>query len=769
VKKIAIMTWYQHMNYGTALQATALQKVIKNMGYEVEGINYISHIGHTRKTKLEKILSIYFMKRKLKQIFRQWKYKYSNNDRTDAFVKFYEKYITMSDSAQTSSELYALNNRYDAFVTGSDQIWTPLCFDSKYYLDFVDNPNKMIAYAPSFGVDKIDNKFAQKEIIRLLSRFSSISVRETQGAKIISELIKEKKAEVVLDPTLLLSSTEWEEFRIKRNNSNSEKYILCYFLGEDEKKWRHVKRIAKHLNLTVKVIPVHPKDYYREFTILKGVGPGEFLNLFYESTVVCTDSYHGIIFSIIYEKNFIAYKRFKDSAKDSQNSRVYSLLEQLNLMSRIVSNLKDISLSEKNIDYSKVYELLNIAKNKSLSYLENELKKSSSVEKTGLSHITNTCCGCGVCKTVCNNNAITIDENKNGFFEAEVDKNLCIECGLCRKVCPFNGEKAYEIKRNDSCLYMLRSNLPETLKKSSSGGASHELANYLNNKGYDVYGCEYVKNINSAKHIKINAGKSDQLKRIQGSKYIQSDTRDIYSDILKSKKALITGTPCQIAAIHNFLVLKKRREDFILVELICHGVPSKLLWDKYLKEGSKRYHYGPHPEVYFRNKKKGWMEKYMCLYGNGHKYEKISHKDMFYRFFMLQNCYMSSCYECNYRTRSYADIRIGDYWGNKYIKYKKSGVSMVICLTSKGKEIIKILEEDNRVTIKEEPISDYWNIQYPENPIIPLYYDSLLDDLKEEKYTLSMILKRNCKIDNLNYIMYHKYNYVRTKIRSLIK
>lgn len=765
MKKVGIMTWYQHMNYGTSLQAVALQTIIKNMGYDAVGINYVSQIGHTRKTILEKIISFHFMKNKLRQLIRERKYKIRNIDnKYDAFQEFKDKHFIMDDLTQTSSELYFLNEKYDAFITGSDQIWTPLCFDSKYYLDFVDDSNKMISYAPSFGTNKIDNKYTKKEITYLLNRFTNISVREDSGAEIIAKLLPEKQVNVVLDPTLLLSGSEWDKFSNSLDDTSSE-YILCYLLGDDEKKWRHVKRVAKHFNINVKIIPVFAKDYHRNFEIMNGIGPGEFLNLFKNASFVCTDSYHGMIFSIIYKKNFVAYKRFSDNAKNSQNSRVYSLLNKLGLEDRIITDYRHDYKFNLNIDYKKVDDKLEIERKKSILFLKNELNRCFFSNKTKLTKITNTCCGCGACKTICNHNAISIEINDKGFFEAKINDKLCVDCGLCRKVCPYNGKKARYIKSDTNLLYMLRSNSTNVLITSTSGGASFEITKYLNEKDYDVFGCTYLKNKCEAKHIKIGAGKTDLLGSIQGSKYIQSDTREIFDIILNSKKAVITGTPCQIAGMHNYLTMKKRRDDFILIDLICHGVPTKYLWRKYLEEGNSKYSYGMHPEVRFRNKEKGWSNLYIYIYGNRKKYEKISHKDIFYKYFMLQNCYMPSCYECNYRTRSFADIRIGDYWGNKYKRYWKTGASMVIGLTRDGNRIIEELKEKRKVTLVEEPISDYWNIQYPENPIIPLYYDSLLKDLKDNKFTLSEILKRNCRMENINLLLYNNYNHIKSLFR----
>ena len=349
MKKVAIMTWYQHKNYGTTLQALALQRVIENLGYSVEGIDYYSK-GYFRETFLEKILSKNRLKEGLRNKINRVMYgTVADNKKDIRYKKFIEDFITFHTKTQTSSQLFRLNEEFDAFVCGSDQIWSPNEFNSKYFLDFVKDDIKKISYAPSFGVNYIENDCVRENIGGLVSKIPHLSVRESRGAKILKEYYG-IDAKVVIDPTLLLNAKEWLLYSNKEYKVNSN-ILLCYFLGENEKVWRDVERIAKLRNLKVAVIPVFSKDYRRKYKILGGVGPAEFVTLFSKVSYVCTDSFHGTVFSILFRKEFKTFKRFEDNNPKSQNSRIISLLEKLSL----TDHLENKSSLTKKIDWVKVY------------------------------------------------------------------------------------------------------------------------------------------------------------------------------------------------------------------------------------------------------------------------------------------------------------------------------------------------------------------------------------------------------------------------------
>lgn len=739
-KKVGIMTWYQHRNYGTTLQAFALIEAIKGLGFLPEGINYVSE-GYNRETKLEKLLSFRKLKEKIKRHIEKVKFPKPNNQIKEIrYERFLSDHIPMyAEKTQTESELLKLNNVFDAFVTGSDQIWTPIAYNLKYYLDFVLDSKKKIAYAPSFGVNDITNKYVKRDIGKHLKSFQALSVREKQGAKIIKEY-SGLDAKVVLDPVLLFDSTFWKKYENKINLP--ENSIVCYILGENETTWRRIKNIAKKNRLRVVVIPVHDKDYTREFDIIKGVGPSEFLYLFSHASMVCTDSFHGIIFSILNHKNFIAFKRFSDKDSSSQNSRVFDLLNMLDLTAHLW-NKKD---EYPRFNWEDIDAVLTKKREESIRFLQNALHVAVSSEFKSEKIITNTCCGCGICSKICPNNAISM-KLLNGFYQAQIDQKLCTKCGLCNKVCPFNGEvgrnlafaKFYEAKLEDKPVFAT----------SARKGIFSEKLSRISKDGFPFYVCELNCEKSVVKYILLEAFDSNKIQMYQGRMYLQRLFYGSNSVILNIWKSIIVGTPCQIAAIDNYLRIKGKREDFLLIDFVCPGVPSYNLWNKYIEDKKVDKHEIINIEFKYQRKSKG--KKYLCMRTKQKEIIEKEEKSIFFKFFNIQACCMRSCYECNYRVTSNADIRLGDYNKQNYSKndlqYK---VRNVFCITRQGDYFIKKIQKEGEINILEKGNEDYCIDQYNDNPIIPLYYDDLIRDLENKHVSLKHLLYKYCYKQYLN-------------------
>lgn len=741
MKKVGIMTWWHYCNLGTVLQVTATSRTVNKLGYEANVIKYFPHGKVITLNKDYKSLNRYIKKLE-KKINRRKIKQFKDIDREKAFEKYLNKHITLTKLCETDSHLYDLNNYIDAFICGSDQIWAPSCFNSKYFLDFVEDTNKMIAYAPSIGLFKIEDHYVRERMKECISRFKHLGIREEQGQKLIKDLCN-KEAKVVLDPTLLLGQEEWNEIASKEIKDSN--YILCYFLGNNTKSWNHIRLLSKKTGLKVKVIPVFEEDLTRGFEIEKGVGPEEFLGLVKNASFICTDSFHGTVFSLIYEKPFYTYERFSNKDSNSQNSRIYNILKIAELENRIVKDKSNISEDLLKCDFTKARKNIEQSKKASMNYLENALQESTNVQQVKEYKITNTCCGCGVCSTVCKKNAIDIQRNIKGFLEANINQDKCVQCGKCKKVCPYTGEKGSKIDEKEHKLFMAVSKDNSVLNTSSSGGIGCEISRLLCNDGYDVIGCVYDKEKQEAAHKRILAGEMDKLHIFQGSKYIQSNSVEAITEVMnESKKAVIFGTPCQIAGVDKGLKLKGIRDNFILVDLICHGVPSQKLWDKYIREGVSKYGYELNASVDFRDKRKGWREKYIRIEGTEKSYSKDDKKDLFYRFFEIAHCYADVCYECNYRVTSQSDIRIGDYWGPRY-KSDKKGVSMVIAMTTRGEDILGKLNQSNKIELQQMDCKEYWEVQYPQNPIKPVFHNKLIEDLGNETMTLEEIANKYCK------------------------
>lgn len=756
--KVAIMTWYHYPNFGTALQVTALSYIIKKMGYQPEVIQYIPT---GKVVKQGDYANLSFVLKEVKSKFDNFNI-IKEKQRDIAFYTFLKNNIKLTQPCQTASRLFSLNDEFDAFICGSDQIWAPSVFDSKYFLDFVKDPSKMIAYAPSIGLYMIDDLYVRRRMKENITRFKHLSIREEHGKSLIKELTG-KDAEVVLDPTLLLTSEEWDS--MTKMQEESEPYILCYFLGNNKLPWKHVKILSKKLGFPVRIIPIFKQDLRRKYQTILGVGPAEFLKLIKNAAFVCTDSLHGTIFSIIYEKPFYVYPRFSDRDKNSQNSRIYHILKITGLEDRLIKNKLEIKDSPMECNFEEVRYRLEIEKQKSFQYLENALKEAVSSSLIDNYTITNTCTGCGACAAVCKYKAIEIKRDENGFLKAFINQDKCIRCSICEKVCPFNGRLSTKIDKEKQELFMTYSKNFEVLKKSSSGGIAYEISKLLSEHGYDVIGCNYDKERAEAVHRRVSAKAIDELNIFQGSKYLQSNIAEVVKELTNnSKKTVIFGTPCQISGIDRLLKFKKKRNDYILIDLICHGVPSQNLWKKYLKEGSKKYDYGLNPEVIFRYKPKGWRKMYIRISGNGKTYLQVDKKDLFYRFFLLGHCFSPACYECNYRIASAADIRIGDYWGPRF-KNNKNGVSMVITLTQIGRDLLQELYSLNRIELQKMNCEEYWTVQYPQNPIKPVFYEELLQELRDDSIALEAIADKYCK----EFEWYQKLYLVYDRIKRIYK
>lgn len=305
------------------------------------------------------------------------------------------------------------------------------------------------------------------------------------------------------------------------------------------------------------------------------------------------------------------------------------------------------------------------------------------------------CCGCTSCAQKCPKNAIEMIEDKEGFLFPSINKEKCINCGLCIKTCPMLNYEVEEKENFPKALAIKNKNQAEKMK-SSSGGVFIVLAKYtIKNKGV-VYGASYTDGLN-VEHIRI--AKEEELIKLQGSKYVQSNMNDVYpyvkKDLQNNKKVLFTGTPCQIKGLKNFL--DKEYENLITCDLVCHGVPSQKLLKKYIKFLEEKYNKKV-VNYDFRNKeKKGWGLTAKVTFEDGTFKYINSDFDSYYSNFLNCNTYRESCYNCKFAKKIRpSDITLADYWGVLSIHnefYDKNGVSLILVNSAKGNKILKENEE----------------------------------------------------------------------------
>ena len=261
----------------------------------------------------------------------------------------------------------------DIYLAGSDQIWNPYIIKEAFLLTFVKDNKRKISYASSIGVDKIPD-CRKKLYKRALSQFYKIGVREKSAQKALSELLG-KEIINVLDPVYLLEKKDWENLILEKSPiSMNNNYILCYFVGENQKWINDIKLLSEKTNMPVEIITSEARKAPNIGFIHADFGVKEFLTALYNAKYVITDSFHAIAFCIIFNKQFAVYKRFKDSDKTSQNSRIYDILKLFGLENRLVSSYKDLEVLEDAIDYENVNVIIEKEKHKSLNFLQESLK-----------------------------------------------------------------------------------------------------------------------------------------------------------------------------------------------------------------------------------------------------------------------------------------------------------------------------------------------------------------------------------------------------------
>ena len=375
-KVVRIITRRAGHNYGSSLQAFAIQYVINKLGFKNKIIDYDEYC-HNIRWRVRPILDDFFYQvmriiDPVSKLLFSKKYKWfiDRNIQKMGFDLFEKENMTLTQKKfKTSKEIEEDAKNYDICICGSDQIWNPLLFDPVMFLDFCNNKRtKTIAYAPSFGVSNLDKN--KDEIKKLLEGINRISVREEAGAKIVKDLVK-NDVPVVLDPTLLVEKKEWE--KILKPIKSDEPYILCYFLGKKYIPHKFIENLKKETGYKVINICTYRTMNGIESECITTASPSEFLSYISNAAYVCTDSFHGTIFSIIFQRQFFTFKRF-GKEKGNQNSRIYTLLNICKLKCRLIDYAKVTADGIPDLDYEKPMSNLEAKIKLSKKYLELALK-----------------------------------------------------------------------------------------------------------------------------------------------------------------------------------------------------------------------------------------------------------------------------------------------------------------------------------------------------------------------------------------------------------
>lgn len=373
------------------------------------------------------------------------------------------------------------------------------------------------------------------------------------------------------------------------------------------------------------------------------------------------------------------------------------------------------------------------------------------------------CTGCTACYSACPKNAISMVTDEEGFKHPVIDQEKCINCGLCKKICPVLNTLKNESINKCYAAYNLDK---QSLKTSSSGGIFELIANSILEENGIVIGAAFDEN-NKLKHIAVE--KKEELQKLKGSKYVQSDLNDIFSYVkenIKDKKVLFVGTPCQVAGIKAII----KNDNLICIDVVCHGVPSPKLFQKYINELETKNN-DIVVNYNFREKKYGWRTYRNVITFSKKKIGQFQYFNNYMKLFLKDVAIRESCYQCNFKLgNKYSDITLGDFWyieNTKVKLYHKNGVSAVIINTQNGLDIFEKIK--NNIKYEECNIKDIvQGNEFLKHPISrPKERDTFFNDLESKSF--DELINKYYKIKNIRIAYWQFKNYIKRHIKLALK
>ena len=685
-RTIGILTFHQANNYGAVLQAFALKSYCETLGYDAYVINYRSLGSADKVTPVKDFLTAHDKKRAFPKLIRSFM----------SVIEFRRKYLDESVFCYSIDDIKALN--YDVYIAGSDQIWnyriTNMRFDPVFFLQFHTEARKII-YAASSHDTPFPLNWELKFKTMIEKTDAIIGIREKKLADYVYQ-ITGKDYPVVVDPTILAGKDVLDQIQ-KGNKKKNFPYILIYQIDANPYSDVSVKTLERRFKC-----PVYTMTVPRLGSIhgRKGeVGPEEFLLLLKNAKFLVTNSFHGIALSLLYEKQFFVYEN------GGVMSRIDGLLKQTGLVDRKIKMVQDINLDCK-IDYNKVTPIIEEMRNWSRRFLYEALQgkqmlkqdcnNNNDNKEDNQTYLENkkkeNCCGCSVCADICPVHAIEMKTDLEGFLYPEIDNVKCISCNLCNLVCNFKPIKRGGKELDIPLAYGVKHKRQFERDSSRSGAAFIGISDViLKNKGV-IYGAVMQKDF-SVKHIR--AENFEQRNRMKKAKYVQSTMlsicNSIEQDLKSGREVLFSGTPCQVAGVKSYLKLKNMlNKNFYCCDLVCHGVPSPLIWKNYVEYIEKKYH-GKVLEANFRDKEFGWDShcESFVLKGRDRKIVSRDYTTLFYDHIMFR----PSCHACPFaNVHRPGDISLADFWGIE--KHDQSfddnkGVSLVLVNTLAGRKLFE--------------------------------------------------------------------------------
>jgi hypothetical protein len=353
---IALVTCYFQHNFGSALQAFATQKLMDSLGVENLTIRIDGLRSEIKRRKMRYFLSHIFdlqtvadkmamVSKLLAKITQGARLRSALAQRAEAFNRFAEENFRLSGRYDSFDDLAKAADGYQAFVVGSDQLWLPSNIEADYYtLNFVNDDIKKISLSTSFGVATLPQRQARKAA-QFLRRFSSISVREQSGLKLVEQLTGRTDAAVICDPTLFFTAEQWSE-HLSSQRRCAEPYIFCYFLGNNPLPRQYAGQLKRQTGF--KIVQIQHCDCFVAGDERLAdeapfdVSPFDFIRLIRDARYVLTDSFHATCFSLLFHKEFLTFRRYTKNNRVSTNGRLDSLLTMIGAENRLINNQKSL-------------------------------------------------------------------------------------------------------------------------------------------------------------------------------------------------------------------------------------------------------------------------------------------------------------------------------------------------------------------------------------------------------------------------------------------
>lgn len=694
--KAGLITYYNY-NYGSLLQCYATQRVLEGMDVECVLLTAknrrIDHWAAKGRFVMGAAGRCILYPLRIPAFYKLWRSSrraslgHMPADCLRAMDDFIGENMASLPVTWGGKRNIARSAEYRVFLSGSDQIWNGDAFvvNRDHFLRFAPR-HKRVAWAPSFGAASVAPYNASR-YRKYIEEYAKLSVREEKGVDIIKNLTG-RQAQWVLDPVLLLTGDGWRNLIAPAMaEGESGPYLFLYFLNRPTNLALDAITEAQR-TFGCRVLAFGNRfDEYQCISRLEygGGSPWRYLALIDRARMVFTDSFHAVAFSLIFHRPFWVFRR--SYAHDSdQTSRIDSILALCGLPQRLISKPSVLYLDEE-MDFTAVDEALAGRRDISLHYLKDALGKA----KTAHEPLCDPCTGCGACINACPANAISMVPDEEGFHYPTINEAACTQCGLCKKIC--TELPGCRMLREPLTAYAAVNRDTGELLAESSGGTFGALAHHVFSLGGVVAGCAFNEHM-SASHVVAET--ADQMQAMYGSKYVQSDTglvmRTVKDHLERGRTVLFTGTPCQVAGLRAFL--SKDYQGLITADLICHGVPSPLLFERHLK-WKQRQLKDKITDFHFRNKDRieRGVHYLIKLKTPTRTRHGAAWADPYYAAFLAGETYRESCYQCPYaRMQRPGDITLGDYWQADKLPagaVKNKGVSLVLVNTDKGATILK--------------------------------------------------------------------------------